>query len=291
MVTKSGDNRRKAMWDMVDEMKAADVIPNQVTISILLKSPNYYSAEADVLKTLNLIKVMEEPMDEVLLSSVVEACVRVGKPELLESQLKQLQESAPVAINGSHTYGSLIKAYGYARDLKSIWRCWKEMRSRHIKPTSITLGCMVEAIVSNGDTEGAFELIHQMRDDEHCRTSLNSVIYCSVLKGFAREKKLQRVWAVHEEMVQRKVEISVVSFNTILDACARCGRVDQMPRIQEEMEKLGVRPNLITYGAMLKGYCRMGDVQTGFTILRRMKEDSSARPDEIVYNTLLAWLC
>jgi len=146
---------------------------------------------------------------------------------------------------------------------------------------------MVEAIVNNGDTEGAYELICQMQDDEQCCEALNSVIYCSVLKGFAREKKLQRVWAVHREMVQRKVEISVVSFNTILDACARCGRMDQMPHIQEEMEKLGVRPNLITYSAMLKGYCRMGDVQTGFTILRRMKEQSSARPDEIMYNTLL----
>ena len=38
---------------------------------------------------------------------------------------------------------------------------------------------------------------------------------------------------------------------------------------------------------MLKGYCRMGDVQTGFRILRRMKEESGARPDEIMYNTLL----
>merc|ERR1719247_3932730 len=168
-------------------------------------------------------------MDEVLLSSVVEACVRVGKPELLEAQLKQLEESAPVAINGSHTYGSLIKAYGHAQDIDGVWRCWKDMRSRHIRPTSITMGCMVEAVVNNGDTEGAYELICQMQDDEQCCEALNSVIYCSVLKGFAREKKLQRVWAVHREMVQRKVEISVVSFNTILDACAR---VDVWTRCQ-----------------------------------------------------------
>merc|ERR1719506_779886 len=287
MASKSGYGQRKQMWDVVDEMTRNGVTPNQVTISILLKNLNSYSGESDILRTLDLIKCMVEPMDEVLLSSVVEACVRVGKPELLKSQLKQLQESAPVAINGSHTYGSLIKAYGYARDLKSIWRCWGEMRSRHIKPTSITMGCMVEAIVNNGDTEGAYDLIHQMQDDDQCCEALNSVIYCSVLKGFAREKKLQRVWAVHREMVQRKDELSIVTYNTILDACARCGRMDQMPHIQEEMEKLGVRPNLITYSAMLKGYCRMGDVQTGFTILRRMKRESSARPDEIMYNTLL----
>ncbi len=75
----------KEMWDIVEEMKVADVKPNQMTISILMKSLNYFSGEADILKTMALIETMDEPMDEVLLSSVVEACVRTGKPELLES--------------------------------------------------------------------------------------------------------------------------------------------------------------------------------------------------------------
>ena len=54
-------------------MTQVDVKPNQVTISILLKSLNSYSREADITRTMDLIDTMEEPMDEVLLSSVVEA--------------------------------------------------------------------------------------------------------------------------------------------------------------------------------------------------------------------------
>merc|ERR1719355_380258 len=217
-------------------MRDADVKPNQVTISILLKCLNSYSSEAEILKTMDLIKTMDEPMDEVLLSSVVEACVRIGKPDLLESQLKQLQDSTPITINGSHTYGSLIKAYGHAKDIAGVWRCWKEMRNRHIKPTSITLGCMVEAIVSNGDTEGAFDLIHQIQDDVQCRGALNSVIYCSVLKGFTREKKIDRVWEVYQEMCQRNIELSTITCNTLIDACARSGRMDNLPQILEDMK-------------------------------------------------------
>ena len=68
-----------------------------------------------------------------------------------------------------------MKAYGHAQDVNGVWRCWREMLSRHIKPTSITAGCMVEAIVNNGDTEGAYEIIHQMRDDDQCLEALNSV--------------------------------------------------------------------------------------------------------------------
>merc|ERR1719409_2707973 len=91
MVSKAGDKGhagRREMWSIVQEMKDAEVKPNQVTISILLKSLNYYSASGDIMNTMDLIDKMDEPMDEVLLSSVVEACVRIGKPDLLESKLK-----------------------------------------------------------------------------------------------------------------------------------------------------------------------------------------------------------
>merc|ERR1719182_593262 len=278
---------RPQIWEIVNEMQAADVKPNQVTCSILLKSLGDSSNQTDILKTMELINSMEEPMDEVLLSSVVEACVRIGKPDLLTAKLKQLQGDDTVAVNGSHTFGSLIKAYGHAKDIAGVWRCWKEMRSRHIKPTSITLGCMVEAVVSNGDTEGAFELIHQMQDDDQCRTSLNSVIYCSVLKGFTREKKIDRVWAVYEEMNKRKIELSIVTYNTLIDACARCAHMEHIPDILEDMKKHRIKPNVITYSTMLKGHCQNGDIQTSFLILEQMKKDARLKPDEIMYNSLL----
>merc|ERR1719262_1490497 len=274
---------RPQIWEIVNEMQAAEVKPNQVTCSILLKCLNAHSDERNILKTMELINTMEEPMDEVLLSSVVEACVRIGKPDLLTAKLKQLQGDDTIALTGSHTFGSLIKAYGHAKDIDGVWRCWKEMRSRHIRPTSITIGCMVEAVVNSGDTEGAYELVHQLQDDDECRESLNSFIYCSVLKGFTREKKLERAWDVYKEMSIREVDVSIVTFNTLIDACARCGRMDQVPAIQEEMERVGIQPNLITFSAMIKGYCRMGDIQKAFGILKHMRREGVS-PDEIMYN-------
>jgi pentatricopeptide repeat protein len=226
-------------------------------------------------------------MDEVLLSSVVEACVRIGKPDLLAKRLEILQDNDRIAANGSHTYGSLIKAYGHSQDLEGVWRCWKDMRNRLIKPTSITLGCMIEAVVNNGDTEGAFELIHQMQQDEQCKDVVNSIMYCSILKGFAREKKLERVCDTYAEMCEKRIEMSLITFNTLIDACARAGRMDNLPKFLEDMKKHHVDPNIVTYSTIIKGYCQSGDIQRGFAILKEMKHDTSLKPDEIMYNSLL----
>jgi pentatricopeptide repeat protein len=280
-------HQRDEVWDIVREMKAAGIAPNQVTCSILLKTLNARSSAADVTLTMDLMNTMEEQMDEVLLSSVVEACVRIGKPDLLAAKLIELQSGNKIAVNGAHTFGSLIKAYGHARDVNGVWRCWQEMRSRHVKPSSITVGCMVEAVVSNGDTEGAYDLIQQVQDDEECRSVLNSVIYCSVLKGFAREKKLDRVRAVYEEMCKRNIDMSVVMFNTIIDACARVGRMEYVVSLLGDMKGHGVKPNLITYSTMVKGHCQSGDVQSAFTLLEQMKRETNLKPDEIMYNSLL----
>lgn len=119
LISKKDNSKREHMWDMIEEMKAAEVKPNRVTVSILLKSLNNSSVQSHILKTMSFIKTMDEPMDEVLLSSVVEACVRIGKPDFLESQFKELQ-STSCCISGSHTYGSLIKAYGHARDIEGV---------------------------------------------------------------------------------------------------------------------------------------------------------------------------
>ena len=51
------------------------------------------------------------------------------------------------------------------------------------------------------------------------------MIYCSVLKVFTQEKKMDRVWAVYEEMSDMKIELSIVMCNSLIDACARCGRM------------------------------------------------------------------
>ena len=52
--------------------------------------------------------------------------------------------------------------------------------------------------MNNGNPEGAYDLIHQTQDDDQCREVLSSVMCCSVLKGFARDKKLERASAVYE---------------------------------------------------------------------------------------------
>jgi len=278
---------RSQVWDVVDEMKSNGVRPNKVTCSILFRCLKARASQADVVRCMELTDAMEEPMDEVLLSSIIEACVRIGNPGLLTAKLEQLQGKNGITVTGAHTFGSLIKAYGAAKDIDGAWRCWKAMRSQHVKPTSITIGCMVEAVVSNGDVDGGYELVSELLEDARCKSQVNAVVFGSILKGYGRLKRMDRVWAVFKEMASHGVDPSVANFNAVINACAANNQVEEIEGLLGEMQARRLQPNLITYSTVIKGLCQKGNMDTAFSVFEDLKASPGVKPDEIVYNTML----
>jgi pentatricopeptide repeat protein len=161
------------------------------------------------------------------------------------------------------------------------------MRSQHVKPTSITIGCMVEAVVSNGDADGGYELISQLLEDDRCKDQVNAVVFGSVLKGFGRTKRMDRVWTAFKEMLSRGIQPSVVTFNTVIDTCVRNNQVEAVEGLLEDMKMRGIEPNLITYSTVIKGVCQKGDMEAAFKTFKDMKNSRGVKPDEIVYNAML----
>merc|ERR1719388_29413 len=185
------------MWKLVEDMKVAGAAPNAVTCSILLKALTDHSHAADVQSTMDVLQQMDEPMDEVLFSSVIEACIRTHRLDLLSEMMRKYANQGGLVALTAPTYGSMIKAYGQAHDVERLWELWNEMAQRGVRPTAITLGCMVDALVKNNAVESAWKLLHTLLEDEHLNTLVNTVIYSTVLKGFAMAKQVGKVFEVY----------------------------------------------------------------------------------------------
>merc|ERR1719158_1939424 len=190
---------RRGMWKLVEDMKAAGTSPNAVTCSILLKALTDHSHAADVQNTMDILQEMDEPMDEVLFSSVIEACIRIHRLDLLSEMMRKFAQQGGLLALTAPTYGSMIKAYGQAHDVERLWELWNEMSQREVKPTAITLGCMVDALVKNGCVDDAWQLLNTLLNDEHLHTLVNTVIYSTILKGFCMSKQISKVFTVYTE--------------------------------------------------------------------------------------------
>ena len=96
---------------------------------------------------------------------------------------------------------------------------------------------MAEALATNADPDGGYELIRELLE---------------VLKGFAHQKRLDRVWALYKEMLEVDVKFSIVTFNTLVDGCARCGEMGNVESILDEREKRQIAPDVITYSTIIR---------------------------------------
>lgn len=273
-----------AVWGIVDEMQAFGVAPDQTTCTILLKSRCVSSSTANLEKVIKMVDALGSDIDEVLFCSIVEACVRIGRADLL---MPFLQKQHGVNVKGAHTFASIIRAYGYVQDVKGVWATWRSMRKQQVAPISVTLGCMVEALVTNGDIEGGYELIQEMLQDEKTAPLVNAVMYGSIVKGFSHKKNFGRMWEVYDEMVSQKLQFSMVTYNTLIDACARSGELDRIPSLLKDVQTQGLEMGIVTYSAILKGYCQKNLLDEAFELFSDMKRNTKLEPDEIMYNTLL----
>jgi len=279
---------RRGVWQLVEEMQTAGVHPNSVTCSILLKSlAAQSSAAGDMRRVIELIGEIEEPIDEVLLSSVIEACIRTKQLDLLSGLLRHYRQKGGFVTLAAPTYGSMIKAYGQAGDVVRVNELWQEMDEHGVKPTSITLGCMVEALVTNSRAEEAWELVHSQLENEERRGCINTVIYSTVLKGFAVTRQVDKVFVAYKEMQAKGIPCNTITYNTLLDACAKCNAMSRASELLQDMAAASVEPDIITYSTIVKGYCVEGDVDRAFQVLEDMKSDDKFAPDEIMYNSIL----
>merc|ERR1719487_1136347 len=282
---------RQGMWGIISKMCAAGGIGvNKVSLTIFLKSLDESTSAEEVKRVVILLERLEEPVDEVLRAAAAEAAVRLKEPGRIWEVMERLIESGGCEARpgmSAATYGGLIKAHGRAHDIKGAWETWNAMMKNNVRPTSITTGCMVEALVANGTVDDAWALVQEMLADEKQYDSINTVIYSTVLKGFAHAWKLDRCFDVLAEMKGHGIQCNTITYNTLLDACTKCGQMDRISDVFNDMQRNGVEPDLITYSTLVKGFCQAGDLERAFDLVQDVKQDGGLKLDEIVYNSLL----
>jgi len=273
-------------WKVVEGMQAAGVLPTAVTCSILLKGR--LDSPADLNRVFKLVDTIE-PMDEVLFHTLADTCIRTRHLHLLSKYQEKLTSQGNARALTAPTYGSIIKAYGQTYDVKHCWDLWGEMIKNGVHPTAITLGCMVEALVSNWCTADAWKLVQEIRSDESTRSLVNTVIYSTILKGFAQAKETDKVMALYEEMKANSIHPNNITYNTILNAFAQGGAMDRVPALLDDMKHADppAEPDIVTYSTIVKGYCNSGCLDRALEILKDMHSDGNFTPDEVMYNSLL----
>merc|ERR1719277_2340220 len=114
-------------WEVITAMEGSGVKVDHYTVSIMMKALKRYGGPREVERILKLLDDagLDVCSEEVLLSSVIEACVRLRQMKRLQGLCAEYERSG--LRPSQHTYGSLIKAYNTLRRLDRCHEVWREM--------------------------------------------------------------------------------------------------------------------------------------------------------------------
>jgi len=281
-VAATSGNFRDA-WATISMMEQDGVKVDNYTISIMMKGLKRSNNPRDVQRVLALLDRSGIPVcsDEILANTVLETCIRHKELRRIEAIVAEHKASA--LRPSVHTYGSLIKACSTLQRLDECWNYWREMHEvRGIEPNEIVLGCMLDALVCNQAVDQAVALLEQWKT----RVKPNSIMYSTVIKGFANTGQAERAMSTWREMRSIGITLNTVVYNSVIDAQARVGAMDGVSELVATMSEDGVVPDAITHSTIAKGYCMKGDLDKAFEVFRDMQRNKVTH-DSIVYNTIL----
>jgi pentatricopeptide repeat protein len=270
-------------WKYVTYMKMDGIPMDNFTCSIMMKGLKHSSNREDVDNTLRLIEQSHVTPDEVLINTLLDACIRLRDVGRLTQSLAAFQ--AQGAVPSEHAYETVIRAYGHARALQQAEATWADMLQKKVRPTEGTFAAMVEACVSNGAVEDAVRVFREMKAQIPDYTT-PAGIYHTLIKVLAQRKLQTQAMEIYHDMRENKLQPNVATFNALIDLCARNGDVERAADIFRDMCAAGVAPDLITYSTVIKGYCVKGELEQAITLFTLMRKRGIA-PDAVLFNSIL----
>jgi pentatricopeptide repeat protein len=118
----------------------------------------------------------------------------------------------------------------------------------------------------------------------------NAKTYSILVRGWGDIGESKEALKLFDEMLERKCNVDVLAYNSLLEALCKGGDVDEAYRMFREMPSNGVEPDACTYSIFIRTYCEANDMHSAFSVLDRMRR-YDLLPNVYTYNCIIKKLC
>merc|ERR1719265_2169954 len=273
----------RCAWRVFHRMERQSDAIDPYALSIMLKAARHMRSFAEAAPILAYLdrETVDIFNDSILLNTALDACIQHRDAGRLKMMLESFSRSEGNA--SVQTYGLLIKASSCIGDTKRCKLLWREMtHERNVQPNAMTLGCMIDALVTAQLVDDAVELFQQWKEF----VTVNTVIYATLMKGFVSIGDALGALNIFHQLKADGLQMNLVSYTTLIDSQARAGNMELASSLFEDMRKDGCEPSTITYSTLIKGHCIQGNLSEALKCFVDMV-DRGLPADAVVFNTML----
>lgn len=274
----------EAAWRIVDNMESGEVRPDAFTCSILMKGARHAANAAHIDRILALVRRAKVVPDEVLITCLLEACVKLRDSDRLSHVLEEFKPNG--GMLSPHATAMLIRALGHSGQMDRAWVLWAEATSvgRVEKLDEEVFSCMVDACLSSDEISGVATVWRQAKPRLEAFPRAASLLAATVRHHLQRKQPQPAIQLLEE--ASDAVACTSMTYNAIMDALVREGDMSSATALFRDMTLRGTMPDLITHSTLIKGHCARGELEEALQLLCQMQR-RGIMPDLVLFNSML----
>lgn len=211
-----------------------------------------------------------------LQNAVLDACARSSQEQVALTMFEGMPEKSASA------YNIMICLYGRLGQRRKIDNIRQRMKEEGTEFTQVTWGSLVAAYGSARDLDSMYRTLREMRE---VKARICEVTYGSAIASCARLGDRWRVEELMAEMRTEKLEPNLGHFTSLLGALARNKEESRARETWADMRRLGIEPDTVAYTVFLGCFAGESALTKAEAVLAEM-ESASVQRDVFVYNSV-----
>ncbi|KAK9669999.1 hypothetical protein RND81_13G169400 [Saponaria officinalis] len=212
-----------------------------------------------------------------------------GKAGMFDHALKLYDQMEELGTSRSClSFNALLTACNNCRLFDRVPQLFDEMPERYrFKPDKISYGILIRAYCEKGEPEMGLKILGEMEDNG---VEVTAVSFTTVLDALYKKGNVDEAEKIWGEMVDKEGCVVDVAAWNVRIANAHGGSPEDVKGLIEEMSGSGLKPDTISYNYLLTCYCRNDRMDEAMKLYEEL-EASGFRPKAVTYRTLIHYLC
>lgn len=189
-------------------------------------------------------------------------------------------------VHKGRFYNTLVMGYAVAGKPDVALRLFAKMRFQGIDLDEFTYHVLLNALVE----EGCFTAFDMVAKQIKVRGFENMMTHALLVKGFCKQKELDRAESYTRELVRSGVQLSGNVIGVLVDGFCKDNQFEKAGMLVEEFRESGMVPMEDAYSVWIRDLVRAGRLEGALEFLKSNKGMDGYVPNVFRYNSLVSKL-
>ncbi|CAN8328110.1 unnamed protein product [Cochlearia groenlandica] len=256
----------------------------ELTIRRLAKSNRFSDIEALIESHKNDPRIKEEPFYSTTLIR------SYGRASMFDHAMRAFEQMDHYKTpRSSLSFNALLTACLNSQKFDKVHQLFDEIPQRYnntIIPDKISYGILIKSYCDSGSPQKAIEIMRQM----NCKgMEVTTISFTTVLSSLYKTGELELAESLWEEMVKKGCELDNAAYNVRIMSVHKESH-ERVNELIDEMISIGLKPDTISYNYLMMSYCEKGMLDEAKKVYEGLRGNKCA-PNAATFRTLIVHLC